>query len=112
MRLLELEPQFLKRTPDTTWSHVDSISDADGIIFLCPVCFTANKGNVGTHSVICWQPHVPQTVSRTPARWMFQGSNYDDLTLVAASSSILLQDAPCAAHFFIRNGNIEYWTTS
>lgn len=107
MTLRELEPQFLKHTSDTTWSHVNSITEADGIIFLCPVCFKANGGNVGTHSIICWRPHIPQTTSPTPGRWEFQGTGYDDLTLVADSSSIFLSTAPCEAHFHIRNGNIE-----
>ena len=106
MRLCELEPQFLKRTDDTHFSNVDLLAEADGIIFLCPVCFASNKGPVGTHSIICWRPIVPQTTSPTPGRWEFQGSGYGDLTLVAGSSSVSLQGAPCKAHFFIKGGEI------
>jgi hypothetical protein len=74
--------------------------------------------NIGVHGVICWQPHVPQTMPPVPGRWKFMGTGYNDLTLVAGSSSILLTctckpkpgEPPCKcckAHFFIKNGNIE-----
>jgi len=106
MRLSELEPQFLKITSPTTFQDVDAIADADGVIFLCPVCFRANGGSVGTHSVICWQPHVPQTIPPTPGRWNFVGTGYGDLTLRAGSSSIALTGDGCKAHFFITNGEI------
>ena len=106
MRLTELEPRFLKIISDTTHREVESIDDADGIIFLCPVCFKKNNGPVGTHSVICWQPHVPLTRSPKPGRWNFVGAGIHDLTLKAGSSSIKLEGG-CNAHFFIRNGNIE-----
>lgn len=128
VKLLDLDPQFLKRvfrhcergpTEDRTcifvhdqpkdheeWHHVDAIADADGVQFLCPVCFTKNGGPVGTHSVICWRPRVPSDVCPKPGRWELVGTGYADLSLVAGSSSVLLQDAPCKAHFFVTNGQI------
>src|SRR5574342_554084 len=90
MRLTELEPSFLKRLDDKTFRRNTPFAEADGIIFLCPKCFVANKGPIGTHSVICWRPHVPQTTTPVPGRWEFQGTGFDDLTLVAGSSSVLL----------------------
>jgi len=106
MKLSELEPKFLKITGDLTHQQTDNLNEADGIMFLCPVCFAANKGPIGTHSIICWQPHVPQDKSPKPGRWAFKGTGYDNLTLVAGSSSILLTGG-CNAHFYIKNGNIE-----
>lgn len=106
MKLAELEPRFMRREDDHHFQDVESIDEADGIIFLCPVCFKANNGPVGTHAIICWRPRVPQTTSPTPGRWEFEGSGIDDLTLVAGSSSILLNGPGCGAHFFIRNGEI------
>lgn len=75
------------------------------MLFLCPKCFAANGGNVGTHSCICWRPCVPQTEDPKPGRWEFEGSGLSDLTLVAGSSSVLLQGG-CDAHFFVRAGEI------
>jgi hypothetical protein len=85
---------------------VDTVAEADGVFYLCPVCFAKNGGPRGTHAIISWRPRVPQTISPTPGRWEFEGTTLDDITLVAGSSSILLQTAPCKAHFFIRNGEI------
>lgn len=44
MRLIELDPQFLKVTAPDSWKHVDAIAEADGLIFLCPKCFEATAG--------------------------------------------------------------------
>jgi len=86
---------------------VQRIEDADGVEFLCPLCIKTNGGRVGTHAVLCWRPRVPPDIDPKPGRWEFQGTSLDDLTLVAGASSILLTGG-CAAHFFIRNGAIEW----
>lgn len=107
MKLTELEPKFLKLC-DPEGKSFDTragFQDNDGLWLLCPVCFKANSGPVGTHGIICWKPHVPQTIQPTPGRWSQTGSGFDDLTLVAASSSVLVIGG-CNAHFFIRNGEI------
>ena len=85
---------------------VGVLVEADGIWFLCPKCFAANGGPRGTHGVLCWRPRVPADVDPKPGRWEFHGTGLDDLSLVAGSSSILLQGG-CGAHFWIRNGSIE-----
>src|SRR4051812_31916223 len=104
MRLNELEPEFVKIIdPGTYQCEGVAIADADGIQFLCPKCFQANGGNVGTHLVLCWKPHVPQEIRPAPGRWRFEGSGFDDLSLVAGSSSVLLMGG-CNAHFFVRGG--------
>jgi hypothetical protein len=92
-----------------TRQRVDAMhpAKADGIIFLCPKCFAANGGPTGTHSVICWQPKIPKKIKPGPGRWSFEGTSFDDLTLVAGSSSIHLTGKGCGAHFFIRNGMIQ-----
>ncbi len=106
MKLLELGPRFLKLSNDTSWRESELFSDADGIQFSCPLCYQ-NKGNSlqGVHSIICWQPQVPQTIYPVPGRWSFFGTGFNDLELKAGSSSILLTGG-CKAHFFIRNGEI------
>lgn len=107
MKLTELEPQFLKRIDDKHFRDVDTLAEADGIVFLCPKCFAGNGNRrPGVHSVICWRPHVPQSTPPTPGRWEFQGAGYHDLSLVAGSSSILLKGG-CEWHGFITNGEIK-----
>lgn len=107
MRLSDLEPQFLKRVDDKTFQHVDTLAEADGVFFVCPKCLEANGGaRPGVHGVICWGPQVPQTTSPTPGRWELRGIGYDDLTLVAGSSSVLITGPGCGAHFLVRDGAI------
>jgi hypothetical protein len=106
MKLTDLEPQFLKVIDNKTYQMVEDIKEADGIDILCPVCFIKNGNSaVGTHHIHCWQPHVSQEHYARPGRWKFEGTGYNDLTLVNGSSSIFLSTG-CRAHFWIRNGEI------
>lgn len=112
--LRELEAVFLYYTGEDNRSlHVGDPPDvtlekADAIMFLCPKCFAANGGPVRTHRVICNRPRVPLIEGKYvgPGRWEFEGTGIDDLTLVAGSSSVALIGG-CAAHFFVRKGQIE-----
>lgn len=115
MNLSELEPRFLS-APEfdedgrETSRYVDSIQDAGGIRFLCPVCFRNNGGAVGTHGIMCWNGTVSQKFSPRPGRWDMSGTGFHDLTLTGAhsnSNSIALTNARCGAHFHIKNGKIE-----
>lgn len=106
--LADLEPAFLKREDDTHFRIVPTISEADGVEFLCPKCFEANgRRRPGVHGIICWAPSVPQTTSPTPGRWEMVGAGMNDLTLKAGSSSVLLTGDGCRAHFFIEGGNVR-----
>jgi hypothetical protein len=111
MRLSELEPEFLKVIDDRTWqSKGVLLSEADGIFFLCPLCFKNNNGAIGTHGIICWQQHIPQSENKTgPGRWNLVGTNFDDLTFIGATSnSVLLTGPGCGAHFTVNKGEIEW----
>lgn len=108
MKLTDLEPEFYRIDDESTYHAVKTVAEADGIMFDCPKCFQTNGGPVGTHKVMCWRPHVPQTMRPAPGRWEMQGTGFDDLTLVAGSSSVFLTgEGGCKAHFFVRGGNIE-----
>lgn len=137
IKLTDLEPQFLRyeermdtwevvdRQPnpgeDTEsvphhtvtkmrayWPFVKDIKDAQGIEFLCPLCFEKNKGKVGTHAVICWSRSkgVPDKASPGPGRWRLVGMGYNDLSLMeepGKSRSVKLEGG-CNWHGFITNG--------
>lgn len=105
MRLLELEPQFIRyevREGHEYLVKVDSISEAQGIKFRCPKCW---KGK-DTHHVICWNPSIPPDVGPKPGRWTLVGTGIEDLTLVAGSSSIQLLGG-CCWHGFIEKGEVR-----
>ena len=93
--------------PRETLYPVATLAEADGVEFLCPKCFAANSGPVGTHTVICWfEGKVPDDAFPRPGRWNPQGTGLDDLTFVpgAKSNSVLLTEG-CMWHGFVTNGD-------
>jgi len=138
MKLIELQPRFVRyetrietyavaNGDHTTWRErgcpthevtgprhysefVDSIAEAQGIWFLCPLCFQTNGGDVGTHW--CEVTFANRGASDEqgshghdgkPTRWDMSGTNFQDLTL---TPSIDLVDG-CAWHGYITNGEIR-----
>lgn len=106
MRLAELQPKFLRHERDGIAVHVDAITGADGVRFLCPKCWLdAGKTDVGVHWILCWAPSVPLSVPPGPGRWRLEGTGTQDLTLAAQSSSVKLESG-CMAHFSVVRGEI------
>ena len=104
--LRELEAIFQRIvTPGREYEHVDRLEDAQGVMFLCPKCFEANGGSVGTHWVLCWflDRGVSPDEDPKPGRWGALGTGIDDLELKAGSSSVLLLGG-CNWHGFVRGG--------
>lgn len=94
--------------PREVFAYVDTLAEADGISFLCPLCFTNNGGSVGTHSVICWfEDKVPDETFPKPGRWNPVGTSLDDLSFVPGkkSHSVLLMGDGCNWHGFVTNGD-------
>src|SRR5882672_2791179 len=139
MRLTQLKPTFIRYEmrivtwqeidgPYETWkergcpSHpvtapreheivTDSFAEAQGIRFLCPLCFQ-NNGNsdVGTHwcSITFADRGVPDDMGThnlegKAVRWNVSGSNFEDLT---TTPSILLQGG-CNWHGYITLGEVS-----
>lgn len=105
--LSQLSGQFVKVIDEKTFRYVDTIEEAQGVMFVCPLCFhNNNDSDIGVHSVLCWNPSVPQTIEPVPGRWNLVGTSLEDLSLVAGSSSILLTGDGCKWHGFITNGKV------
>ena len=117
MRLTNLEPRFLRyeeRMDDDGKVHVyyvaaKDLHDAQGVMFLCPLCYTKNAGKIGTHSVIVWFQgrNVPNQAEpgaarsdRPAQRWTVEGTDFVNLT---TKPSIALEGG-CAWHGWITNG--------
>lgn len=99
IKLDSLDPKVFKR--------IESLAEADGIMFLCPKCFAANQGRVGTHMVLCWfEGKVPDDLDPKPGRWNPAGTGLDDLTFVPGkkSCSVLLTSG-CNWHGFVSGGS-------
>lgn len=114
MKLADLDPVFisyLERDGHTYLPNEKSLSEAMGIMFLCPICFAANGGPVGTHQVICWSAArgAPEHAQPRPGRWTIDGTGFDDLTLngepLGQARSVQVISA-CQAHFHITNGEV------
>lgn len=148
MRLTDLDPQFVRREvkqqmvthlkdgvdplnynretdfvtderPVVYQVRVDTIQEAQGIRFVCPKCYIANNGLMGTHGVVCWSSSrgVPDDAQPGPGRWSLQGTGYNDLTLgeePGKSRSVLLH-GQCKEpdgsmgpgwHGFVTNGDV------
>lgn len=104
--LRELGARFIKIVAPDQRRTIDTVEGADGVIFMCPKCYEDEPvGAIGTHSIVCWQPHVGQEHTPKPGRWQLVGTTIDDLSLVADSSSVKIEGG-CEAHFHVRNGRI------
>ena len=119
MRLLELDASFLKFISTYEWRRVDTLAEADGVMFQCPKCAIGKERGEedgrkfvrGAHSVICWfRGHVPDDADPKPGRWTPSGTGLDDLTFVPGNpvwaDSVLLTGPGCGWHGFIRNGDV------
>lgn len=110
--LADLEATFITRWSKKRsqgWRERKRMKGADGVTFLCPLCFRNNGGPVGTHIVICWFTHVPlkegdRDISPGPGRWNPSGTSLDDLTFVPPGSTSVALRGGCNWHGFIENG--------
>ena len=103
IRLIDLEPLFYGPPQGMVLPHVESLAEAAGVRFRCPVC--------SDHSIICWSRSVKADNPAAPmkGRWNLLGTGAHDLTLdgVDRGSSVALvcdEGTGCGAHFFISGG--------
>ena len=99
MTLHELDAHFVKDISPSETRFVTSIDEADGLLFLCPVCAAQERG---AHYVLCWKGFIPQDRAPTGGRWTLNGTGLQDVTI---SPSVQLP-GPCHAHFWVRDGRI------
>lgn len=107
MRILELDPRFLTVEKPGHLRNVDTLDLAHGVRFLCPKCFAANQGPIGTHAIICWfRGKVSDSEVPGPGRWDALGTGLSDLTLTrldGGKTSILLTSG-CCWHGYVHDG--------
>lgn len=97
--LWQLEPQSFRH-------DCPSLAQAQGIIFVCPLCLAANGGvRAGVHSVICWFTGVPASVEPGPGRWNPSGTGIDDLTFVPPGAVSVQLIGGCNWHGFVIRGD-------
>lgn len=105
---LRLNPWMADGHTIKFFRRVETLAEADGIWFLCPLCFAKNGGAVGTHSVAVPFPNAPngayiQGPNGTWPKWqVVGGTTLDDLQL---SPSILLLSG-CGWHGFVGSSGV------
>jgi hypothetical protein len=109
MELAELEPRLTRFVAPRSFHYVRSLAKADSLWFLCPACFIANKGKVGTHGIrIDFVGRgVPDEMclhndQGKPVRWNMTGTSLKDISL---TPSILILSG-CKWHGYVTNGAI------
>jgi hypothetical protein len=109
VKLTELEPHLYRYGGDKSFTSVETVAEADSVMFLCPKCFEANNGPVGTHGIRIdfAGKGVPAEVAihnseGQPVWWNASGNDVRDLTLTP--SILLLHD--CEWHGFVTNGEV------
>jgi hypothetical protein len=120
LKLRELAPRFLIHARSHTGvvhAQVDTLELAQGISFLCPRCFQANNGPIGTHRVLCWSRSrgAPDDALPGPGRWRLTGTGIDDLSLRGelddkgkeGARSVQLTGG-CRWHGHITNGEVTF----
>jgi hypothetical protein len=116
----DLEAKFVKYWSNSRghgWRRITGrnvMSKADGIEFLCPLCFRNNGGDIGTHVVVCWFSHIPQQdpetgkdISPTPGRWNPGGTGLEDISFIPPGSTSVALRGGCNWHGFIENGHAK-----
>lgn len=99
MKLTDLEPGFIRCIDESRQAFVDSLSDAQGMMFTCPQCFPQGK----SHTVLVWfkDRGVGPNFDSHIGRWPVSGTTTEDLTL---TGSVL--PTSCGWHGYITNGEV------
>lgn len=109
--LIELEAEFIIYTGEQKMRRVDTLEAAQGLLFLCPLCYTNNNGPVRTHSVIISfagrgvpDDQGSRNSEGKPSRWnVIGGTGINDLQL---SPSIHLKGEGCGWHGHIGHSGV------
>jgi hypothetical protein len=95
--------------PAAFFDHVDTLSAAHGVRFVCPKSYASQGGLAGAHSVQVYFAGSPvpsgmgvNTEGKT-VRWSASGTNLDDLSL---TPSIHEQDNVCGWHGFVGSNGV------
>lgn len=117
MRLKNLDARFLKVISKDGYDIVDSLAEADGVMFQCPKCALQCEAGTdgvrkffrGAHYVICWfVGKVPDDLDPKPGRWTPVGTGLDDITFMPGDPprnvSVLLTGPGCGWHGHVVSG--------
>jgi len=119
--LIELDACFITDASEAGHRETKSFSDAQGVRFLCPLCFVMHgEKPEGVHSILIWFDGVPGHILPGPGRWKKSGTGISNLTLQRSVNldtrrfynpnmppEMVLVGDGCRWHGYIRNGRAE-----
>ena len=120
MKLTELNPVFITMpVQEEHWTFQateDGPDGAGGIRFDCPQCrlhpendpWHVNSNGERRHRLTLYVPDAfDGDPNIGPGRWSLVGDSFENLSLDGGSSSSVLCEYGCRAHFFVKDGHIE-----
>ncbi len=104
MNLRALEAQLCVMDGDRL-RHVETVAEANGVLFLCPLCMAHHPDGVGVHMVhvLFAERWVPDNAVPGPGRWQASGTTIDDLSLMP--SVHLTSPGGCGWHGWVVRGD-------
>lgn len=88
--------------PTEVYTHVDTLAEADGIFFECPLCRSHQVSPTFAGRAV--PDHLgSQNREGKPSRWTATGTGYHDLTL-QPSIDLSGQHSGCQWHGYVTNG--------
>jgi hypothetical protein len=86
-----------------TFHLVETLAEADGVWFLCPKCFVANGGDVGTHWICILWKEGPGQRFNSGVRWQLAGgTGLGDLVLTPSIQT----HGGCNWHGFVGSSGV------
>ena len=95
-KLTDLDGTFVRHASGGNFLEVESLSEADGVMFDCPGC--------GDHSIVVWDRSVPIGDGFGAWRWTMDGTSLSDLTL-HPSVDLSHSGIACKWHGWVKNGD-------
>ena len=109
IKLLDLEPHFLKLVTPLAYEHTDDVALSDGMIFLCPACYWSNDGKVGTPvASSCSEHRAARGCPFALRRCGFRSARLRRPHGRKAGSSSVHLIGGCRAHIYIRGGKVDF----
>lgn len=83
-------------------TNVDTLAEAQGVIFRCPTCTRSHHVGVAFAGRGVLDHHGSHGTDGKPSRWQVSGTGYDDLTL--SPSVDCTHGGLCTWHGWVKNG--------
>jgi hypothetical protein len=103
MKLLDLNPSFIRYDDRGSWVVVNSIQEAQGISFDCPVCRNHGVSVSFVDDTLPSRYGTYEKKTGKPMRWKVTGTGLHDMTIIG---EVDVEHVKHCWHGHIRNGQV------